>query len=177
MERNALVDSLDILRLERRLPNDECIENDTDRPSVHLETVSVCYIEQHLRRNIIRCSTDRLLPLTRILDQCRKPKVSHLNIHVPVKEEIAELQVTVDHLVLMHVVAGTNQLDHKEARLGLGEFASAAEHVHEGAGGTETEGHVDVLVIFETLVELDDVRVLKRAVDLDFGIELSRTII
>lgn len=137
--------------------------------------MSVRYVEQHLRRNIIRCSTNRLLPLTRILDQRCESKVSHLDIHVAVKEEIAELQIAVDHLVLVHVVTGTNQLDHEEARFGLGEFASAAEHVHEGAGGTEAESHVDVLVVFETLVKLDNVGVLKGAVNLDFSIKLSRT--
>lgn len=77
--------------------------------------------------------------------------------------------------MLVHVVTGTNQLDHEEARFGFGEFASAAEHVHEGARGTEAEGHVDVLVVFKTLIELDNVRVLKGAVNLDFGIKLSRT--
>lgn len=174
-KRNTLVDSLDIFRLERRLPDDECIENDTDRPSIYLETMSVRYIEQHFRCNIIRRPTYRLLPLARILDQRRKPKVSHLNIHVTVKEEIAELQVTVDHLVLVHVVTGTNQLDHEEARFGLGEFTSAAEHVHEGAGSTEAEGHIDVRIVFEALIKFDDVGVLKGAVNLDFGVKLLNT--
>ena len=64
-------------------------------------------------------------------------------------------------------------LHHEEARLGLGEAAPAAEHVHEGAIVAELEGHVDVVFVLETVLEADDVGVLERLVDLDFCVKLG----
>ena len=77
-------------------------------------------------------------------------------------------------LVGVHVVAGPNDLDQKEACLGLCKTAAAAEHVHEGAIVTELEGHVNVVVVFKTFVEADDIGMCQRAMDLDLGIQLVK---
>lgn len=72
----------------------------------------------------------------------------------------------------VHVVAGTDELYQKEAGLWLGEAAAAAEHVHERAAVTEFEGHIDVIIVFETFVKADNVGMGQGAVDLDLGVEL-----
>lgn len=161
------------MRLERWFSHHKCVQNNTNTPRIHLETMSIRHIEQHLRRNIVRRSTDRLLPLPGTLDQRREPEIADLNVHVRVEEKVAELQVTVDDLVFVHVVAGADELDHEEAGFWLAEFASRAEHVGEGAHGAEAEGHVDVGFVFEDVMKFDDVGVLEGAVDLDLGVKLE----
>lgn len=72
----------------------------------------------------------------------------------------------------MHIVARADELDHKETRFRLCEASSATEHVHEGSGCAEFKGHVDIILIFETVVEHDNVVVFKRTMYLYFCIKL-----
>ena len=102
----------------------------------------------------------------------REAEVAHLEVAVRVQQQVRRLEVAVDDLVGVHVVAGTDELDHEEAGFGLGEASSSTEHVREGAVVAELEGHVDVVFILEAVLEADNVRVLERLVDLDFCIKL-----
>ena len=73
----------------------------------------------------------------------------------------------------VHVVTCADELDHKEAGFGFGKSATAAQHVHERSRGAELKCHVDIVVVFEAVLEVDDVGVLERAVDFDFCIKLG----
>ena len=42
-------------------------------------------------------------------------KVANLDVHVPLEEQIPELEATVEDLVGVNVVAGADELDHEEA--------------------------------------------------------------
>ena len=97
--------------------------------------MSIRGIEQYLGCDIIRGAANGLLSLPRVLNECREAKVANLDVHVPVEEQIAELEVAMDDLVCVHVVAGTDELDQEKAGLWLGEAATAAKHVHEGTRG------------------------------------------
>jgi hypothetical protein len=77
-----------------------------------------------------------------------------------------------DDLVSVHVVTGADELNQKEAGLGLGEVASATKYVHEGAACAKLECHVHVALIFKAVLEADNIRMLERPVYLDFGVEL-----
>jgi hypothetical protein len=96
--------------------------------------VSVRGVEQHLRCDVIWGAANSLLPLQGSRSVLRGQS-RQLDVHVPVEEQIPELEVAVDDLVGVHVVAGTDELDHEEPGLWFGEAATAAEHVHEGARG------------------------------------------
>lgn len=78
-----------------------------------------------------------------------------------------------NNLVRVHIMTGTNELHHEEPRFGFGEATAATEHVHKRSRCTEFERHVDVVGVFETVGEPDDVGVLEGAVDFDFCIELE----
>jgi hypothetical protein len=95
-----------------------------------------------------------------LLDKGSQTKFADFDVHVRVKEKVAKLQVTVDDLVNVHVVAGTNKLNHKKSGLWLCEDATTVEHVHERAVGTKLKGHVNVLFILEAVYEPNDVRVV-----------------
>ena len=72
----------------------------------------------------------------------------------------------------VHVVARADELDEEYAGLGLRDASARPKHVHERTVGTELERHVHVRLIFETVGESNDVRVLQGLVDLDFRVEL-----
>ena len=65
-----------------------------------------------------------------------------------------------DDLVGVHIVAGTNKLNHEEAGLGLCKDTTTVKHVHEGAAGAKLEGHVYVFFILEAVYESNDVGVV-----------------
>ena len=76
-------------------------------------------------------------PLPRVLNahEYCEATIANIDIHVPAEEQIAELEVAVNVVVGVHVVAVTDELDHEEAVLWLGEGVTTAEHVHKGTKG------------------------------------------
>jgi hypothetical protein len=78
-----------------------------------------------------------------------------------------------DDLMRVHVMARPNELHHEKACFRLGETAAAAEHVHERTTRAKFECHVDILVIFKTFLEVDDVWMFKCTMNLDFSVQLA----
>jgi hypothetical protein len=119
--------------------------------------VSVCRVEQYLWRNVVRRSTDSFLPFARTLDKRSKAKVANLDVHVRIKEKVAEFQITMDHLMGMHVMAGTDELYHEEPRLWLRKDTTTMEHAHERAVRAELQSHIDILFILKAVEKPNDV--------------------
>lgn len=111
---------------------------------------------------------DSLFTLAWLFDQCGQAKVAHFDVHVPVEKEIAELEVSVDDLVGVHIVASPDDLDEEKTCFGFGVSFSTTEHVHHAACFAEFEGHVHVFVVFEAFFESDNVGMLECAVEFDF---------
>lgn len=72
----------------------------------------------------------------------------------------------------VHVIASTDNLNQKETGLGLRKASAAAKHVHERAAVAELECHVDVVVVLETFIKTDDVRMRQRTMYLNFSVKL-----
>lgn len=165
------------------------LQNDTDGPSVDLKAVAVGSIEQDLRGNVIGSSTNGptkwsgtsrmrrnrsvLFTFAWLFNQRSKTKVPHFDIHVSVEEEVAELEVSVDDLMGVHIVAGADDLDEEKTCFRLGIPLAAAEHVHHAAVVTELKGHVHIFIVFKALLKTDNIGMLKRAVELDLCVELD----
>jgi hypothetical protein len=169
---NSLIYSFDIFGLEGRPSDDESIQDDTNRPSINLEAVPIDSIEQHFRCNIVRSTTNGLLPLARALNERSESKVTDFDIHIYIEEQVPQFEITMDDLVRVHVVARPNELYHKVSCFWLGEAPPATEHVHERATWAKFECHVDVLVIFKTILETHDVGMFECAMNLNLGVQL-----
>jgi hypothetical protein len=128
--RQLTCNSFDIFSLEGRAPDDESVQDGTHQPSVNFEAMPISSIKQHFQCNIVLGTTNGLLPLTRALNKGSEPKVTNLNIHAGIKEQVSQLEIPVDDL-RVHVVARPNELYHEEACFRLGEAAATAKHVHE----------------------------------------------
>lgn len=77
-----------------------------------------------------------------------------------------------DDLVGMHIMASSYELNHEEPCFGFCETAAAAEHIHERATWAQLEGHIHILIVFETFLKVDNVRVIERAMNLDLCVQL-----
>src|SRR5882762_1108186 len=128
---NVLVNSLNIFGLERRASNDKSVQDNTHRPCVDFEAVSIRGIEQHFWCNIVWGATNSFLPLPRALNERSEPKVTDLDIHVGVEEQITQFKIPMNNLVRVHVMACSNQLHHEKTCFRFGETAATAEHVHQ----------------------------------------------
>jgi hypothetical protein len=131
-----------------------------DEPGVNLEAVSVYRVERYFWCNIVRRSTDGLLPFARTLNKRSKAKVANLDVHVRIKEKVAQFQITMDHLMGVHVMAGADQLYHEEPRFWLCKDTTSMEHAHERTVRAELQSHIDILLILEAIDKLNDVAMI-----------------
>jgi hypothetical protein len=169
---NSLIYSFDIFGLEGRASDDESVQDDTNRPSIDLEAVPIDGIEQYFWCNIVRSTTNGLLSLAGAFNECSEPKIADFDIHIYIEEQVPQFKITVDDLVRVHVVTCPNELYHKVSCFWLGEAPPATEHVHQRTTWAKFECHVDILVIFKTILETHDVGMFERAVNLNLGVQL-----
>ena len=73
----------------------------------------------------------------------------------------------------MHVMTCTDELNHVETSLRFAKPPSATKNIHQRARRTEFEGHVDIVAVFETILEVYNIGMFERAVNFDFGVKLK----
>ena len=134
--------------------------------------MTVDIIEKNLGCDVVRCATNSLLAFSWGFDEGGETEVAYFDVHISVEEDVAKLEVAMNDLVVVHILACANELDHEEASFRFCEAPSTTEHVHEGAIVAELEGHVHVLFVLKAVFEVNDVGVFEGLVDFDFGIEL-----
>src|ERR1700683_1956342 len=96
---NILIYSLNIFGLEWRPSDDKSVQDNAHRPSVDFEAVPIGGIEQHFRCNIVRGTTNSLLSLAGALNERSEPKVTDLDIHVGIKEQVTQFEISMNDLV------------------------------------------------------------------------------
>ena len=106
---DPLVRRLNIRRLKRRLSDDQCVNNDTNRPDINLVRVTLLAL-QHLGCDIVRSTANGSLALTVKLEFCRQTEITDLHLHFVVKEEVTELQISVDDAMTVEVLDGRTDL-------------------------------------------------------------------
>ena len=84
--------------LERRFSNNERVDDDAQRPNIHLVRVAALAFED-LGGDIVRRTADRALLLAIKVKLRGKAEVTQLDLHLVVEEEVAEFEVTMDDSV------------------------------------------------------------------------------
>lgn len=92
---DSLVCSFDVGGFEWRLADDERVHDNAQRPDVDLVGVTLLALK-HLRRYIVGSTANCALSLAIELQLGRKTKVTNLDLHLLVKEEVAKLEISVD---------------------------------------------------------------------------------
>lgn len=95
---DAPVSCFHVGRLERRFPNNERVDDDAQRPNIHLVRVAALAFED-LGGDIVRRTANRALLLAIKVKLRGKAEVTQLDLHLVVEEEVAEFEVTMDDSV------------------------------------------------------------------------------
>ena len=128
---DLLVGELDLVGLEGRAAEEEGEADDAHRPDVHL--VGVPHRPLHdLGSDVVGRAAHGALLLLAELQLGGESEVAHLDLHVGVEEDVAELEVAVDDAVAVHVLDCGDELQHEVARLLGGEPLALLDHLAEG---------------------------------------------
>src|SRR3569833_279384 len=111
------------------------LHNDPQAPDVHHMVMASLPFLQDLGGYVVwstteRRSANRLHVLARH-QQGGQAKVPDLGVHMLVQEDVAHLEVAVDHALGVHVLDGACNLDGIVPDLGLRHTASPLDHIHE----------------------------------------------
>lgn len=173
---DAVVGLLDVGCLERRFADEKSVENDTDGPDVDFETVAFTAGLENFGRNVVWSSADGALAFAFVEKFSGESEVTDLDVHFVVEHHVAQLEIAVDDVVCVHVVAGADCLEHDVLCFSDGEALALLGEIHQGGSTTEFENDVDVPFVLECLVELDDVGMTHAAVDGDLCLEFAESL-
>lgn len=127
---DSTLGGLDVVGLEGRLTHQEGVDDDAQRPHVDLLRVAILAL-QYLRCNLVWRAAYGPLALAIELQFGRQPEVPNLDLHVVGEEEVAELEVTMDHAVAVQLPEGSHDLDGLALHFQFGQpFAPAQQVIH-----------------------------------------------
>lgn len=156
--------------MERRSADSERVCNNPDCPQIDLFVVTLTLVED-LWSQIVRSAAHGGPSLdVHVLatdKQSGQAKVTHLDVHVVVEEEIPGFEIPMDNIPRVEVLDGTADLDHESTDLGHGETFSLFEQVGKRATRAELENDIGVVDEGECAVEADDIGVAKFRVYLE----------
>ena len=89
------------------------------------------FLAQHLWSDVVGSAAQGLLPLSVIVDLGGQTKVSNLAIHVVIKEDVAQLEITVNDLVLVEVEDTKENLLHEVPCLRFCDRLSPLVQLHQ----------------------------------------------
>ena len=98
---------------KRRRTNQHRITDDANGPSIDLVAMSFTRrFGEKLWCNVVGSAAHGPPALPIIHNHCRKAKISNLEVHMRIDEEISHLQIPVDNTPLMHVLYSPTYLNH-----------------------------------------------------------------
>ena len=168
---DSLVGSLHIRCLEGRLTNNKRVNDDSDRPDVDLVGVTLLALE-HLGSDVVGSTANGTLPLSIELKLGGETKITDLDLHLVVEEQITELQISVNDAMTVQILDSGTDLVNVALNLELVKALSATEQLIQRLVLTELKQDVHVLSVFKEVLEAYDVVLVERSVNLDLRHEL-----
>lgn len=156
---DALIGGLDVRRLEGGLANNKRVDDDANRPDIDLIGVALLAFED-FRSDIIWRAANSALALTVELELSGETKVTNFNFHLVIEEEVAELQVSVNHAMRVQVLYRRADLHHVALDFKFVETLSSAEEFIQALVLAQLQQDVDVLSILKEVLEPDDIVVV-----------------
>ena len=112
---------------------------------------------EHLRGDIVGRTADRALALTIELKLRRQTEVTNLNLHLVVKEEVTELEISMNYTMTVKVFNRGTDLINVTLDFELVEALTTAQQLVQRLVLAQLEENIDVLSILEEVFEADDV--------------------
>lgn len=125
---DALIGRLDVVCLKRRFAHQQGLDDDAEGPHVDFLGVAVLALE-NLWRDLVGGPADGALAFAVELQFGGQPEVADLDLHVAGEEEVAQLQVAVDHAVTVQLSEGSHNLDRLALHLKLSQSFSPAQQI------------------------------------------------
>ena len=168
---DSLVGCLDVRCLEGGLTDNQSVDYDSDRPDVDLVRVTLLALE-HFWGDIVRSTADGTLALSIELELGGETKITDLNLHLVVKEEITEFEISMDDAMTMQVLDGSANLVDIALDFKLVQTLTSSQKLIKGLVLAEFKEDVDVLSILKEVLEAYDVVLMKGSVNFDLRHQL-----
>ena len=165
------VRGLDVGRFERRLADDEGVDDDAERPDIDFIRVTAFAFE-HFGCDVVRSTANSSLLFTVKVELRRQTEIAQLDLHLVVEEKIPELQVAMDDSVLVKVLQGINDLRSVALNFQLVEALTPFEELVHALILAKLEEDVYVLAVLEEVLEVAHVVMLDTSMNLDLAHEL-----
>jgi len=165
---NSFVGGFHIGRFEGRLAYDQSVDDNSQRPDVHLIGVTTFAFE-HLGRNVVgRTANSSLFLAIEVQFGCQSD-VAQLYLHLVVQKQVSEFEITMDDPMRVQVLERLDDLHSVTLYFQLVQTLPAFEQFVHGLVLAKLQQNVNVLGIFEEMLELTNMEVLDAAVDLDLA--------
>lgn len=168
---NPLVSCLDVRCLKRGLADNKRVDYHTNGPDVDLVRMTLLAFED-LRCDIVGSTANRALPLTVELELGSETEITYFDFHLVVKEQVTELQISMDDAMTVEVLDGSADLVDVALDFEFVESLTSTQELIQRLILAELEEDVNILGVLEEVLETYDVVLMKRAMNLDLGHEL-----
>ncbi len=139
------------------------VANNSEGPDIDFIAVtngsSVWILFDHFRSNVIGSATDGV-PFSLLLNFSGKSKISNLYFESLGKEQITELDITMNNIFGVQIFKPFGELRYIESRLFFSKKLSSANEFIEGLVDTQLQKEVNVILGLEGFDETDNVLVV-----------------
>lgn len=152
---------------------DHFIEQNAQRPDVHLASVTL-HLQNFGSHVVVSPAVGGSVVFTL---EGRPAEVCDFDVALGVQEKVLGLQVPVDDAPVMDVVEPEGGLQDINEGLSLDESLFSLHVLEEVTVLREVEHHIDILGIFETKVQLQNVVVFEGLLDFDFLLHVALQVV
>ena len=148
--------------VERQVTREHRVQNNTTGPDVYSRAYIEALADDQFGSSITRAATARLHQVVGLmLKAVGESKVGHDHVPVSVEKQVFEFEVTVDNLFLVEVPNGRDELSKQLASVTFFEIAVGENMIEEFTPGGIFKDDPDVLVRFDNIIEMNNIRVVQ----------------
>lgn len=127
---------------------------------------------EDLGGDIVGSTTNGTLALTVEFKLGCETKITNLDLHLVVKEEVTKLEISMDDAMTVQVLHSSADLVDVALDLEFVQALTASEQLIQRLVLAQLKEDVHILSVFKEVLEADDVVLVERAMNLDFGHQL-----
>ena len=122
--------------------------------------------------DIVWSTTNGSLSLSIELKLGCQTKITDLDLHLVIKEQITQLEISMNDSVGVQILNGITNLNNIALNLEFMQSSSPPQKFIQGLTLAEFQDNVDIFSILEEMLEPHNVRMMERSMDLDLTHQL-----
>ena len=112
---------------------------------------------KHLGGDVVRCTADRTLALTVELELGSETKITNLDLHLFIDEEVTKLKISMDDAMAVQVFDGLGNLVNVALNLELVEALATSQKLVQRLILAKLQKYVNILSILKEVLEAHNV--------------------